>query len=214
MIIVRGTLSDALSRFEEQAHSNNKLWFRVQFRNNRLADNNLFLTSGLWHSLWFVHAQFYRGPESFEGLTTLFVCQLKSVDIFNAKSKKDYIRFDEYFRRFVTARPDIIKKYEIKSQTDYDPESVMRRLEMFDMQTTEDALIQKVMKKLGYGGFVNQESWTYGPASEVKNCCIFDKNNIRVLKQLDFYELEKVNGFKKFKDTNEKELRTALYSII
>jgi hypothetical protein len=90
----------------------------------------------------------------------------------------------------------------------------MRRLEMFDMQTTEDALIQNVMKDLGYGGFINQESWIYGPVNEVKNCCIFDKSNIRILKSVDFYELEKANGFKKFRDTKEKELISALYSLI
>jgi hypothetical protein len=199
--------------FVEQKHDSNKLWFRVQYRDNKLSNKNIFLTSQLWHSLWFVHAQFYHGPESYQGITTLFVCQLKPIDIFNAKSKKDYNKFYDYFRILIETRPDVINKYERESKIDYDPQSVMRRLEMYDMQTTEDALIQKVIKKLGYKGFINKEDWTYGPASNVHNCCVFDSVDIKILKLFDFYELEKANGFKKFKDTNEIELINALHSI-
>jgi hypothetical protein len=200
--------------FIEQKHNSNRLWFRVQYRDNKFSDKNIFLTSQLWHSLWFVHAQFYHGPDSYQGITTLFICQLKPIELFNAKSKKDYNKFNDYFSMLVKKRPDIIEDYEKKSKIDYDPRSVMRRLEMFDMETTEDRLIKKIINKLGYEGFINKEDWTYGPASDVYNCCVFDKSKVRVLKSLDFYELEKAIKFKRFRDTNERELRNALYSII
>jgi hypothetical protein len=205
---------DYLLRRVEQKHNNNKLWFRVQYKNNKLTNKNIFLSSQLLHSLWFVHAQFYHGLKSYQDIVTLFVCQLNPIEVFNAKSKVDYNKFNDYFRTLIETRPDIIDKYEKKSSIDYDLQGVMRKLELFDMQATEDKLIQGVIKKLGYAGFINREDWTYGPASDAYNCCIFDNSNIKVLKSLDFYDLEKAIGFKRFRDTNEKELRNALVSIM